>query len=427
MWRFPVTVLLLLLLLAALTTAVPQDHLETPDYPEGYYAFEEAPAKIPPKVRKPPYIQSKVPCPGTLETKEQMSQSLDNLCGDLNDGLLPLNPMGQSILGHSYPFELIKNKTLDFFSKTLPILKEDKTLPKVAKLRSRNVPLRDQFRVIRRPIRSVDGEAVSSKGAAVSMEITQKVEKILKEDKLDVHSLFESVSEGKMKSRSLGEGEEILQGRSARAFCDDNWGLFCMLYNAMAGKSSSSVAQDRNADDFEGSINSLSGGMQPLTPCPSAVEYITPVFARNYQGVWRYVVQIPYEGYFTQTVEVTQCLSNKCHYLSGSCLASPRWVSLLVAEVYYPDALFPASPTRPDFSRAAVTSDNPPGTRYQNLQQRQGSSSGPRRENVPAPHYCDGQDEIGCFQVRLYYDWFLIPGSCKCWKQDYFAQFAYRK
>lgn len=32
--------------------------------------------------------------------------------------------------------------TLDFFSKTLPILKEDKTLPKVAKLRSRNVPLR---------------------------------------------------------------------------------------------------------------------------------------------------------------------------------------------------------------------------------------------------------------------------------------------
>ena len=26
------------------------------------------------------------------------------------------------------------------------------------------------------------------------------------------------------------------------------------------------------------------------------------------QGVWRYVVQIPYEGYFTQTVEVVKCL-----------------------------------------------------------------------------------------------------------------------
>ncbi len=69
-----------------------------------------------------------------------------------------------------------------------------------------------------------------------------------------------------------------------------------------------------------------------MTPCPSAVEYVTPVFAKNYQvrsrkrlskksaapghdtmslflqGVWRYVVQIPYEGYFTQTVEVVKCL-----------------------------------------------------------------------------------------------------------------------
>lgn len=45
------------------------------------------------------------------------------------------------------------------------------------------------------------------------------------------------------------------------------------------------------------------------------VEYVTPVFAKNFQGSWRYVVQIPYEGYFTQTVEVTRCLQTKCHYL----------------------------------------------------------------------------------------------------------------
>lgn len=44
----------------------------------------------------------------------------------------------------------------------------------------------------------------------------------------------------------------------------------------------------------------------PPTPCPAKVEYATPVFAKNYQGLWRYVVQIPYEGYFTQTVEVTR-------------------------------------------------------------------------------------------------------------------------
>ena len=33
--------------------------------------------------------------------------------------------------------------------------------------------------------------------------------------------------------------------------------------------------------------------------------------------------------------------STKCAYLEGSCLASPRWVSLLVAEIYYPDTTFP--------------------------------------------------------------------------------------
>jgi len=32
----------------------------------------------------------------------------------------------------------------------------------------------------------------------------------------------------------------------------------------------------------------------PPTPCPAKVEYATPVFAKNYQGAWRYVVQIPY-------------------------------------------------------------------------------------------------------------------------------------
>ena len=46
----------------------------------------------------------------------------------------------------------------------------------------------------------------------------------------------------------------------------------------------------------------------PPTPCPSVEEYIAPVFARNYQGVWKYVVQIPHEGYFTQTVQKTSCL-----------------------------------------------------------------------------------------------------------------------
>ena len=111
-----------------------------------------------------------------------------------------------------------------------------------------------------------------------------------------------------------------------------------MLFNAIKGPGERAPSDRADGDpDVPGSgINSLD---QPMTPCPSAVEYVTPVFAKNYQvafsdrhvfswldnqGVWRYVVQIPYEGYFTQTVEVVKCLSTKCEFLEGSCLASPR-------------------------------------------------------------------------------------------------------
>ena len=91
-----------------------------------------------------------------------------------------------------------------------------------------------------------------------------------------------------------------------------------MLFNAFKGgkkggsKESGSgggAATDRIGGDSDiPSLSSLNSLDSPMTPCPSAVEYVTPVFAKNYQGVWRYVVQIPYEGYFTQTVEVVKCL-----------------------------------------------------------------------------------------------------------------------
>lgn len=31
-------------------------------------------------------------------------------------------------------------------------------------------------------------------------------------------------------------------------------------------------------------------------------------------------------------------MQSRCHYLEGGCLSSPRWVSLLVAEMHYPQA-----------------------------------------------------------------------------------------
>lgn len=30
--------------------------------------------------------------------------------------------------------------------------------------------------------------------------------------------------------------------------------------------------------------------------------------------------------------------------------------------------------------------------------------------------HCDGYDKIGCYVIRVYFDWFLINGNCKCWK-----------
>lgn len=172
------------------------------------------------------------------------------------------------------------------------------------------------------------------------------------------------------------------------------------------------------------------------------------MFAKNYQGSWRYVVQIPYEGYFTQTVEVTRCIQARCHYLDGGCLSSPRWVSLLVAEIFYPNG---------EEQSGAGTAMNaggaPPVQDFQAYQQylqkragmspageqsvytstnvnpnsnNDGNSNAAEAVNGNAQH-CDGHDEIGCFQVRLYYDWFLIPGSCKCWRPDYFAKYVRRK
>lgn len=58
----------------------------------------------------------------------------DSLCGDLNQGRVPINPLGQSVGDQSYPFELIKNKTLQFLARALPVLKQEyETIPKVAR------------------------------------------------------------------------------------------------------------------------------------------------------------------------------------------------------------------------------------------------------------------------------------------------------
>jgi len=371
--------LIVVLLHNAVIVLTQEPHIDDEEPPEGYYAFVESASAIPPSVRPPPYTHVHYECKD-IPSKNAFV-SVHNICGDLNKGQIPRNPMGQNVLGEPYPFELIRNRTLDFLSKTLPVLKADDTLPKVTQ-------------ILDEPVDVIDNNGIGNRV--------------------------------KRKARSTTEDEE---NRKPRKFCDGG-GVFCTLYRALQGEgmgmgmgpSSPQIAERReelNVPRYEG----------PPTPCPAKVEYATPVFAKNYHGSWRYVVQIPYEGYFTQTVEVTRCLQSRCHYLDGGCLSSPRWVSMLVAEIFYPN----------DYSASTTTSTSVPPVQdfqaYQQfLQKRAGASSATdgsidqqQLNSDQKSVHCDGYDEIGCFEVRLYYDWFLIPGSCKCWRPDYFARYVRRK
>ncbi|XP_045483139.1 uncharacterized protein LOC123688595 [Harmonia axyridis] len=361
--------------------------------PEGYYAFVESPNAEPPTVRPPPYNFASVDCREDSDKTPHMSHN--NLCGDLNKGFIPRNPMGQNILGSPYPFELIRNMTLKYLSRTLPILKADETLPKVAQLQ-------DDF---------ISQNTIAGSNDRTKREIKQ---------------------EAKNETTSKKTAE---QPRQARKFCDQG-GVFCMLYKAINGETQpTTVVQTvghlplERRDENAGPPPRYEG---PPTPCPAKVEYATPVFAKNYQGVWRYVVQIPYEGYFTQTIEVTRCLQSRCHYLDGGCLSSPRWSSLLVAEIFYPDTVLSSSDTT-NPQRSPIAASQPPSVQdFQNYQQylhkRAGLQAAPVEHTTTArPTHCDGVDALGCFQVRLYYDWFLIPGSCKCWRPDYFNKYVRRK
>lgn len=124
------------------------------------------------------------------------------------------------------------------------------------------------------------------------------------------HELLDDY-EPEMSEKRSRTKRQVDPNRNSRKFCDGG-GVFCALYRAIQGEplNSQLIAERR-----EETIPAQPQYQGPPTPCPAKVEYVTPVFAKNFQGSWRYVVQIPYEGYFTQTVEVTRCLQTKCHYL----------------------------------------------------------------------------------------------------------------
>ncbi|KPM04069.1 hypothetical protein QR98_0025080 [Sarcoptes scabiei] len=338
--------------------------------------------------------------------------------------------------------------------------------------------------------------------------------------------------------------------------------------------SSDSLASSPSSSGGSTGSSSASSAVnnKPLTPCASTEEYISPTYARNYQGVWKYVVQIPNEGiifdlifipnvsYFTQTIQQTSCLKNKCDLIDGQCKESPRWVSLLVAEIFYPDIYFPVNQLMPMYYKQQILEQQLNKQQQQQQHQTQqmngsykymkrnqqntkrpsvvaapmmsssmmlGSNHHPQHQHQQQPsinsleyqmfknilknsdglgnvqinsnHYpgtmhnfellaaagrkarqqsssasllsnsmesksanidlkepksaqdslldndvssmndfngsknepkessgngaentkhCDGYDKIGCYVVRVYYDWFLVNGSCKCWKSS---------
>ncbi|KAB7499429.1 hypothetical protein Anas_03021, partial [Armadillidium nasatum] len=154
--------------------------------------------------------------------------------------------------------DLIKNSTLRFFSKTLPILKKDETLPKVAKYMDPNLKLG----IWKREVTDTTNNSSSN---------------------LDSHLRTNSGTEFQGRSSrqfpsSNGDDQTIGRramkmvkkiGRGARSFCHNNWGFLCLIYNYITGQNQDAYpTSNRREDGF--SRNSVEdGSLRPLTPCPA--------------------------------------------------------------------------------------------------------------------------------------------------------------
>ncbi|RWS09747.1 hypothetical protein B4U79_08883 [Dinothrombium tinctorium] len=479
--------------------------------PPGYYAFEKAMKinGVPPRVRKPPYVPADIPCPGAVKTGQFSPR--DTLCGDLNRGFVPLNPMKQAVAGQPYPFEIIKNKTLYFLAQTLPFLKNDiNNIPKVAKLSPASFSNNHHLQR-----RSTDNTSSNFKSSFLQsmFNFTEARQKVCEHKDGILCQILQALTGGQTSSalmNSVNQAVQVLTAAQSAATTaqslssiaailqqyssgsgnpsshgatgeQSNKSFVTQLLNLIASLNPSPNNNNNNnfsplaaiIDYFSNGNSAVASSLLPArrkkpldlediasetvveqippTPCPSIEEYVAPVFARNYQGVWKYVVQIPNEGYFTQTVQKTSCVKNRCDFLEGVCHESPRWVSLLVAEIFYPQTHFPniiASASSPKQHIVDYKHMDPHLSHLSELplsdelfeqfinQYRSEETFGentlmkPRhlkrvaketkeaRKNTAEEEKCDGHDKLGCYVVRVYHDWFLVPGSCKCWKKS---------
>lgn len=98
---FQVKTIFLLFAVIAVSVKGQQQNVDPDEPPDGYYAFFESPSATPPKVRPPPYVHINSDCKNANSKKTTVS--VHNICGDLNKGQIPRNPMQQNVLNEPYP------------------------------------------------------------------------------------------------------------------------------------------------------------------------------------------------------------------------------------------------------------------------------------------------------------------------------------
>ena len=147
--------------------------------------------------------------------------------------------------------ELFKAKTLEFFSKTLPILKADDTLPKVARYEDNHISQNPTL------FHSKPGSRITFYHHRTKRSVAEESEEVVPKEEvvLYVH-LYHSINTGCLRwishiflillyftfFSSKSETDPDTTKRQGRGFCNDSYGVFCMLYNALSGKAGDKAA-----------------------------------------------------------------------------------------------------------------------------------------------------------------------------------------
>lgn len=179
--------------------------------------------------------------------------------------------------------ELIRNQTLKFLSKTLPILKADDTLPKVTQVVDKNFNENDLGPNQRTfdDDDDVGGHDLSDEDLPHPEHLKQtyqnhKYEVKENEEKEEVKNVTEKSEEEEEEKKSR---KKRSTERKSRGFCDGG-GVFCALYRAVQGEPiNSQLIAERREETGPAQPPPRYDG--PPTPCPAKVEYGKKKFSKE--------------------------------------------------------------------------------------------------------------------------------------------------